>query len=241
MGSVPAAAAGEKTRCYEMIFYQLRIGNPRLGEWAKQTMVPLFKKHGVSAFGCFQLALGVETPQMMVVIEHPGLTELESTWARIMADPAWQEAIEKRDAGQDPPFEKFDRRVVAATDYSPPLLEAVGKAKSPRYFEFRVYHSPTWKQLEALHERFSGPEIKIFHRSGIYPILYGQTTFGPDMPNLTYLMPFDSLAAREKAWEAFRGDPEWIKVRADSIAKAGNIVTYTTRLIFEAEPYSPIL
>jgi hypothetical protein len=55
------------------------------------------------------------------------------------------------------------------------------------------------------------------------------------------MMPFKTLAAREKAWAAFRADPEWIKVRAESIAKAGEIVSHTDRLLYVATPYSPIL
>src|SRR6266700_3076194 len=90
--------------------------------------------------------------------------------------------------------------------------------------ELRVYHSPTRSQLRAVHERFAGPETKIFARSGIHPVLYTSTLFGPNMPNLTYLIPFDSLAAREKAWDTFVADPEWVKARKESIDKGGEIV-----------------
>ncbi len=62
--------------------------------------------------------------------------------------------------------------------------------------------------------------MEILHRSGIHPILYSPTTF---------FIPFDSLAAREKAWTAFSADPEWIKLRQSSrianisLWKAANI------------------
>ena len=36
-----------------------------------------------------------------------------------------------------------------------------------------------------------------------------------------YLIPFDSLAAREKAWNAFAADEEWIRVRKESIDRKG--------------------
>ncbi len=236
------AASEKDTRSYELIFYQFRIGeqSARMRQWAEKTLVPVAKKHGIQALGCFQLELGVDSPQLMVLVEHASLAQMQSRWEAMDSDPAWNEGLSTREAGQSPPFEKAERRWLRATDYSPPLTDAVGKAKSPRFFELRVYHSPTLKQLRALHERFSGPEIQIFHRTGIHPILYAETLFGPDMPNLTYLTPFESLEAREKAWQAFREDPEWQKVRAESVAKAGEIVSYTSRLIFTAAPYSPI-
>jgi hypothetical protein len=88
-------------------------------------------------------------------------------------------------------------------------------------FELRTYHAPSAWQLRALHERFAGPEIKIFHRVGVHPLFYSETVFGPMRPNLTYLMPFDNLAEREKAWAKFGADPEWIKVRKESIDRSG--------------------
>jgi hypothetical protein len=104
----------------------------------------------------------------------------------------------------------------------------------------RVYHSPTWRQLKALHERFAGPEIQIFHRVGIHPILYSSTLIGTNMPNLTYLIPFENLAAREKAWETFAGDPEWIKVRKESIEKHGQMSSIIQISLFKATAYSPV-
>jgi len=91
-----------------------------------------------------------------------------------------------------------------------------------------------------VHERFAGPETKIFHRSGIHPILYADTIFGPELPNLTYLIPFASLAEREKAWDAFATDPEWLKARDESIARGGQIVNYNNISLWRATAYSPI-
>lgn len=91
-----------------------------------------------------------------------------------------------------------------------------------------------------MHERFAGPEIGIFHRSGIHPILYGDTLVGPDMPNLTYLIPFASLADREKAWDNFAADPEWVKARAESVARGGEIVAEISATLWRPAPFSPI-
>ena len=96
------------------------------------------------------------------------------------------------------------------------------------------------RQLAALKERFAGPEIKIFHRLGIFPILYSETVLGTQMPNLTYLTPFDSLAAREKAWDAFAADPEWVRVRKESIDRHGQISSVMQITLLKATPYSPI-
>jgi hypothetical protein len=94
--------------------------------------------------------------------------------------------------------------------------------------------------LDALHERFAGSEIAIFHRSGVHPILYTSTIIGQQMPNLTYLIPFDNLTHREKAWAAFGADPEWVKVRKESIDKHGQISSVIQMSLWRATAYSPI-
>ena len=113
------------------------------------------------------------------------------------------------ESGPDAAFESMDTAVVEAADFSPEIKAE--PAEVSRIFELRIYHSPTWRQLMALLARFRGPETQIFHRSGIHPILYGSTFIGPNNPNLTYLIPFTDMAAREKAWAAFGADPEWKK------------------------------
>jgi hypothetical protein len=60
------------------------------------------------------------------------------------------------------------------------------------------------------------------------------------MPNLTYLIPFDDLAAREKAWNAFGSDPEWLKVRKESVDRDGQIASILQISLFKATAYSPV-
>ena len=110
----------------------------------------------------------------------------------------------------------------------------------PRIFELRTYHSPTARQRKALDDRFSGSEVKIFHRCGIHPVFYTSTVFGLKRPNLTYLIPFDDLAAREKAWNAFGADPEWVKVRSESVARSGQISSVIDLSLHKATAYSPV-
>jgi hypothetical protein len=66
--------------------------------------------------------------------------------------------------------------------------------------------------------------MRLFHAHGIEPLFLTTTRVGPKMPNVTYLIPWDSLGAREKAWDTFNADPDWVKARKDSIDKGGHKV-----------------
>lgn len=70
-------------------------------------------------------------------------------------------------------------------------------------WELRTYRTREF-QTAALASKLAG----IFPRAGICPL--SKTTDGP---NLTYLIPFENLTARDRAWTMLNADPEWTGAR----------------------------
>lgn len=246
-GTLPLAfsngmAQETSTPVYEILIFKMKNGDQgkRMDEWNVEYLLPMAKEFNVGPIGVFKAAIADYTPHMMLLVEHANYERIQKNWGKLIADPRWREGISMLEKDDIPAYESYENRLLQATRFSPPLSDAVGKSNKPRLFEFRVYHAPTFRQLIALLKRFSGPEIKIFHKSGIHPILYATTIHGPDMPNLTYFIPFDSLEAREKAWAKFRQDPEWAKVASASKKADGEIVDYLSRNIYNATDYSDI-
>jgi len=244
---LPQAAAPQaaspvlsRTRFYVFAYYKYRQGDQatRLHQFLSSQM-PLFSKH-MKACGVFTAVMAPHAQTTLVVAGFGGFDEVQSSAVEIAGDADYQKAHEEMEGASEPPFDSLERVVLAATDFSPEIAPLSEKPKSPRYFELRVYHSPTARQLRILHQRFSGPEIQIFHRSGVHPILYANAVFGPDMSNLTYFTPFATLADRERAWSAFAADPEWIKARDESIARGGQIVDYQNISLWRATAFSPM-
>jgi hypothetical protein len=206
--------------------------------WSKGLLPAMSKVHsGPKIF--LEALIAPHIPQTAAIIGFESLDQMWELHTLLQKDQALVKAFEQAESGPDPLVEHQSSVLLEATDYSPDI-ETPAKPGAPRIFELRTYHSPTWRQLTALHQRFAGPEIKIFHRVGVHPLLYTSTAIGPNMPNLTYLIPFDSLAAREKAWDAFGADPEWIKVRRESIEKGGQIANVIQIGLYKATAYSPI-
>jgi hypothetical protein len=248
MGSLPAAGlaqtAGEaaRTRIYLLETFQLKQGTQpaRIQEYLSKAALPALSKVHNGPKLVLEGLVVPHTPQIVVILGFQSVQEFWGVRAKLNADKELEEAFEKWQAGPEPPFEQQTNALLEAADYSPEIVPLDPPPPTPRIFELRVYHSPTYRQLKALHERFAGDEIRIFHRCGVHPVLYSSTVIGPNMPNLTYLIPFADLAAREKAWNAFSADPEWAKVRQASIDKHGQISLYNQISLYRAAAYSPI-
>ena len=60
------------------------------------------------------------------------------------------------------------------------------------------------------------------------------------MPNLTYLLAFPDEATREAAWNRFRDDAEWKKLRAIPEYADKEIVSRITNKILTPAAYSEI-
>lgn len=240
----PAGAAGDKrTGFYLLESFNMRQGAQigRMHDHFSKVALPALKRVGHTGPMIYLEALvAPHMPQLVSIAGFKSLDDLWSVHSRINADPELVKAFEQSDASDDPAYDQQNTALLQATDYSPDVIASTAPPKTPRIFELRVYHSPTWHQLKALHERFAGPEIQIFHRVGVHPMLYTSTLIGPNMPNLTYLIPFDSLAEREKAWNAFAADAEWVKVRKESIEKHGQISSIIQIALYKATPYSPV-
>ena len=105
-------------------------------------------------------------------------------------------------------------------------------------YETRIYETHTGR-LPALNARFRTHTMKIFERHGIKNIGYWTSEVGEYSDRLTYIVSFEDAGSRERAWESFRNDPEWNKVREDS-EKDGAIVKRVFNNLLTPTDYSPL-
>jgi hypothetical protein len=89
-------------------------------------------------------------------------------------------------------------------------------------YELRIYRAVPGK-LPALIARFQNHTVRIWEKHGIRQAGFWTTLVGESMQDLTYMLAWENMGAREKRWSAFLADPEWIAVAADS-EKDGQIL-----------------
>lgn len=104
--------------------------------------------------------------------------------------------------------------------------------------ELRIYECVPGR-LPALHERFQQTTLKLWEKYGIRQAGFWTTLIGQNNQILFYLLEWEDLAERERKWNAFMKDPEWLKARAES-EKSGPIVAKVTNEILQPTPYSKV-
>ena len=71
-------------------------------------------------------------------------------------------------------------------------------------------------------------------------MFFGSNLIGQKMPSLTYMLVFENMAAREKNWGQFGGDPEWKTLSTTPGFTDAEIVTNITSFILRPAAFSQI-
>jgi hypothetical protein len=203
----------------ELRRYRLRSGPmvARFSAYLKDALVPALGRTGIGLVGAFNVSFGSDTPTLLLLVPHRDAGSLLGLDARLAADPEYARAAASFLAlpPADAPFERCDSSLVGAVPTLPGIARPQGEAASPsRVFELRTYRSPSEPAGRRKLEMFeAGGELAIFARLGLHTVFFGRDLVGAGLPSLTYMLAFADIAAREKAWAAFRVDPEWVKLR----------------------------
>ena len=106
-------------------------------------------------------------------------------------------------------------------------------------YEWRVYHVVPGR-MGALNERFEKITTKLFEKHGIKIVGFWEAVFGTSN-TLYYMLSFNDMAHKERAWNAFITDPDWIKARQETEARAGGpLVERVDNLLLKPTDYSPL-
>ncbi len=227
---------------YELIIYHLSHSGriAALDAYLEQAALPAYTRLGIGPVGIFKGVYGPDAASVYVLLPHPNLQSVAAGRDCLLADKAFAEAGKTfLDAAIDEPaYIRIESSLmVAFADMPRTELPEGNLERASRIFELRVYESHSLiahkKKIAMFNE---GGEIGIFRRTGLSPVLFGETLIGQRMPNLTYMLTFDSMARRDEAWETFKNDPEWHSLRDDP--RYADTVSNIADCILEPRSYS---
>ncbi len=243
--ALPLPAAAAKKAVFVLTSIRMRQGPDRqaerTAEFLATAFVPAMKRAGAGPVGLFGNLIGEQSPTIHALVSYPSLAGLEEAIDKLAQDPEYQKRAEAYYSAPGLAYQRLHSSLLRAFD-SMPAIEAPPTAgrQAARIFELRTYESNNLLTLRRKIKMFDDGEIAIFRRLGMSPVFFGQTLIGGNMPSLTYMLAFDSLAAREKAWQAFAQDPEWQKMRLQPGLGDAEIVSNISNSILRPLPGSDI-
>lgn len=240
-----APAGGSPPVVYELRRYRLHTGTmaTRLSAYAKDALVPALNRAGITPVGVFNVAVG-EGPTLHVLIPHKDAASVLTLADRLAADAEYLKAAEpiRSLPSSDPAYIRVDSSLHAGVPTFPGIEKPAGASAGPnRLFELRTYRSHSQLGHRKKVEMFEqGGELAIFKRVGLGTVFFSRDVVGAGLPSLTYMLVFADAPTREKNWDVFRQDPEWLKLRAQPGYADAEIVSGITSTILRPAEGSQI-
>jgi len=238
-----AQSASAPREFYELRRYHLRRGpmQQRFDDFYRDAALPAWNRAGVKPVGVFDVQIGPDVPSKYVLLPFASADAMLAAREKFESDSAVKSSPFSTVAPNDPSYIRKESELLRAFSGIPklevPTLTAAGK---PRLFELRTYEAHSRKANLKKIEMFNEGEIDIFRRTGLAPVFFGETLIGPKLPNLTYMLVFDDMAARDRNWDVFRNHPDWKKLSSTPGYTDPEILTNITSVFLRPTAYSQI-
>ncbi|NBV20507.1 MAG: NIPSNAP family containing protein [Proteobacteria bacterium] len=236
-----SAAAPSGPEYYELRTWSLKAAKQALLDtYLRQALLPALIRFGLGPVGCFVELQPNDEVKVHALITYSSPEQFATLSARLAGDAAYQQAgAEYLNAkASDPVYSRIESSFMAAIEGLPKLVKP-DPTKS-RLFNLRIYESHNERAGKKKIEMFNRGELAIFKRTGLTPVMFAETLSGTLMPNLTYLLVFPDDDTRKKAWDTFRADPEWLKLKAVPEYADKEIVLKVTNRLLTPTPYSEL-
>src|ERR1700684_1941296 len=174
----------------------------------EHALIPALNRMAITPVGAFKLDVGPETPAYYLLIPATSVEALVTLDTRLADDTEFLNASTSFWAApaSAPAFARVESSLMSAFAGWPKL---VAPKSEKRVFQLRTYESAGYAVHVRKVQMFNEAEIKIFTRTGLTPVFFGDTLIGPRMPSLTYMLTFADVADLNAKWAVFGSDPAW--------------------------------
>jgi hypothetical protein len=231
----------EKRELYELLTYLLHAGKqPILDGYLSKAFIPATKRLGIGPVGVFVEKGEKDQLKVLVLLVHPSAESVAGLSSRLAADTEYRKAAREYLAASaaDPVYSRIDSSLHASIEGMAKLVKP--DVSKPRLLNLRIYESHNERAGKKKIEMFNKGELAIFRRVGLTPVFFAETIVGAAMPNLTYLLVFPDKAGLAAAWNRFRVDADWLKLKAIPEYADKEIVSRITNRVMTPTSYSEI-
>ena len=228
--AITLALAANASHLAAQEYYELRTYRLKSEEKAKlfdekygPTVVKALEAAGVGPVGVFKPTEKKDTDKGEVLryllAPHKSIESWATLGKRLTENrEVWEPALDfLLSEKSNPHYSRIDSMLLVAFDGMPKLKlpeKPTEENKKGRHFEIRVYESHNIIKGLLKVDMFNKGEIEIFDKVGLKAVFYGQAKVAKNLPQLTYMLVYDSEEERKKAWKDFLAHPDWEKMKA---------------------------
>jgi len=201
---------------YEIKIYHLKTQaqEDQLDSYLQNAYLPALHRLGIANVGVFKpVAADTLGKRVYVFIPFKTWKQLENLDVQLMGDHDYLTAGEDyiNAVYNNAPYTRIETIITRAfPKMTAPAVPDLTDNKADRIYELRSYESPTEKyNLNKVGMFNDGDEVALFKRLGFNAVFYSEVLVGSHMPNLMYMVTFNSMADHDRLWKAFGDDPYW--------------------------------
>ncbi|MBV9849539.1 MAG: NIPSNAP family protein [Armatimonadetes bacterium] len=199
---------------YELRHYDVRSdrGLDFLNRRFADHTLRIWDRLGIEPVGFWTVFVGASSPRLTYVLAWDDLAQRQERWGVFEADPEWRQVR----AESDVRFGGNPVHGITGTILQPvPFITTPRRDNQPGrlaggVFELRTYAFDDSARLRQTVQWFETAKPLLdkhrMHVMGMWTTYIGVT------PRLTYMLVFENLADRERAWAAYHTDPAWPSV-----------------------------
>jgi hypothetical protein len=243
LGALSATAAGAPASARDYLLLQ----QYQVADEAQRTRLDAYLRQAISVWNGLGIKpVGVFYPReglgpTYVVLRHASpevlLGNADALFANADLKSKGQGVLDA--TADNPGFKRLESSLLWAFRGAPQLQTPVHGPN--RVFQLRIYESPSvamgFKKIEMFND---AGELDVFRQVGLTGVFFGQSVVGAKMPNLTYMLGFESKEEQEAAWTRFRTSPGWLKLKAMPEYADKRILCGITNLLLKPADYSQI-
>ena len=238
--SMDAESQNSKTPTHKPMILELRkiqLRNTpdnqrgRATDFLSKTYAPALSHAGAVTVGLFSPLIAADSPFVLALAAYPSLDAFDQALSKLWSDEAFSKEAERATNGPLL-FQRMEVSLLKGFAGFPGIELQQGDAGKPaRVFEMRTYESSTPFSLRKKIKMFEDGEIDIFRKYGLAPIFFGEQIAGGKMPNLTYMVAFENVTARDANWRGFATSPEWKKLSSTPGLSDGEVVSNISNML----------
>jgi hypothetical protein len=217
--SEPTSALREDTSRHFLSLRKYVIEHDRqvelVSRFLQSAALPALQRLKVGPIGVFHEIGADATKSMYTLMPLQSLDQLVAINEALAADQEFLSAAEEYLSTElkEPAYQRIEAQLMRAFEGFPRIQVP---RQGERIFELRVYESHNEYKAWLKIQMFNQGELDIFRQVGLDGVFFGETLVGPALPNLTYMLAYQDMPEHDRAWDAFRTNADWLKLKDDA-------------------------